>query len=108
LWYYKKKNTIKKKSEALHEFYLYNIGMHYTFEQLIFIDKTAKDKRTFTRLHSYFSINTRVKKNVIFIRGKCYTILSALSLESFITVNIIERSCNKKKFQIFILTQLVI
>ncbi|CAB4495231.1 unnamed protein product [Rhizophagus irregularis] len=39
----------KERSKALHRFYLYNIGMHYTSEQLIFIDKTAKDKRTLTR-----------------------------------------------------------
>lgn len=82
--------------------------MHYTSERLIFIDETAKDKRTLTRLYNYSSINTRAKKNVVFVREKRYTILPALSLEGFVTVDIMEGSCDKERFQTFILTQLVI
>ncbi|GET62151.1 uncharacterized protein OCT59_007409 [Rhizophagus irregularis] len=65
----------KERSEALRGFYLYNIGIHYTSEQLIFIDEIAKDERTLTRLYGYSPINTRVKKNVVFVRGKRYTIV---------------------------------
>ncbi|CAB4405886.1 unnamed protein product [Rhizophagus irregularis] len=36
-----------------------------------------------------------------------YTILPALSLEGFIAVDIIEGSCDKEKFQTFVLTQLL-
>src|SRR5436853_7745744 len=82
--------------------------MNYTAEQLIFIDESAKDERTFTRLYGYSPINTRAKKSVVFIRGKRYTILPALSLEGFIAVDIMEGSCDKERFQTFVLTQLVI
>ena len=98
----------KERSEALRGFYLYNIGLHYTSEQLIFIDETAKDERTLTRLYGYSPINTRAQKNVVFVRGTRYTILPALSLEGFIAVDIMEGSCNKERFQTFVLTQLVI
>jgi hypothetical protein len=81
--------------------------MNYTAEQLIFIDESAKDERTLTRLYGYSPVNTRAKKNVVLIRGKCYTILPALSLEGFIAVDIMEGSCNKERFQTFVLTQLV-
>jgi len=87
--------------------YLYHIGMDYNADQLIFIDESSKDERTLTRLYGYSSINTRAKKSVVFIRGKRYTILPALSLKGFIAVNIMEGSCNKERFQTFVLTQLV-
>src|SRR6266542_1688667 len=100
--------VVKERSEALRGFYLYNIGINYTSEQLIFIDETAKDERTLTRLYGYSPINTRAKKSIVFVRGKRYTILPALSLEGFIAVDVMEGSCDKERFQTFILTQLVI
>src|SRR5271154_1382136 len=80
----------KERSEILRGFYLYNIGMNYTSEQLIFIDETAKDERTLTRLYGYSPINTKAQKSVVFIKEKHYTILPALSLEGFITVDIMK------------------
>ena len=82
--------------------------MNYTSEQLIFVDETAKDERTLTRLYGYSPINTRAKKSVVFVRGTRYTILPALSLEGFIAVDIMKGSCDKERFQTFILTQVVI
>src|SRR5437764_14765255 len=81
--------------------------MDHNVEQLIFIDQSAKVERTFIRLYVYSPINTRAKKSVVFIRGKCYTILPALSLEGFIAVDIMEGSCDKERFQTFIFIQLV-
>src|SRR5437763_10574717 len=98
----------KERSEILYSIYLYNIGMNYIAEQLIFIDESAKDERIFTRLYGYSLINTRAKKSVVFIRGKRYTILPALSLKGFIAVDIMEESCDKERFQTFVLIQLVI
>lgn len=97
----------KERNDMLCEFYLYNIGMNYTSEQLIFVDESAKDERTLTRLYGYSLVNTRAKKSVVFVRGKRYTILPALSLEGFIAVDIMEGSCDKEKFRTFVLTQLV-
>jgi len=59
-------------------------------------------------LYGYSPINTRARKSVVFVRGKRYTILPALSLEGFIAVDVIEGSCDMKRFQTFILTQVVI
>ena len=87
--------------------YLYNIGMNYNAEQLIFIDESAKNERTSTRTYGYSPINTRAKKSIVFVRGKHYTILPALSLEGIITIDIMEGSCDKERFQTFILTQLI-
>ena len=50
------------------------------------------------------------QKKVLFLSEESiiYTILPALSLEGFIAVDIMEGSCDKERFQTFVLTQLVI
>jgi hypothetical protein len=43
----------------------------------------------------------------VFIRGKRYTILPALTLDGFAAVEIFEGACDKKRFVDFILNQVV-
>ena len=86
---------------------MYKIGNEFKPEQFVFIDETSKDERSLSRAYGYGIKNMRVKKNVVFIRGKRYTILPALTLDGFIAAEIMEGSCNKENFQTFILTQVV-
>jgi hypothetical protein len=86
---------------------MYKIGSEFKLEQLVFIDETSKDKRSLSRAYGYSIKNVKVEKNVVFIRGKRYTILPALTLDGFIAADIMEGSCNKDRFQTFILTQVV-
>jgi hypothetical protein len=44
---------------------------------------------------------------VVFIRGKRYTLLPALSLDGIIAVDIMEGSCTKEKFKEFVIFQVV-
>ena len=60
-----------------------------------------------SRAYSYSTINTRAKKSVVFIRGNRYTILPALTLNRFIAAEVIEESCTKELFQVFIINQVV-
>jgi hypothetical protein len=75
---------------------------------LIFIDESAKDERSLSRFYGYAPVNTRAQKKVVFVRGKRYTILPALSLDGFVAMDIFEGSCDRIKFNNFILNQLVI
>ena len=86
---------------------MYKIGSEFKLEQLVFIDETSKDERSLSRAYGYSVKNTRVEKNVVFVRRKKYTILPALTLDGFIAGDIIEGSCDKERFQTFILTQVV-
>ncbi|GES85799.1 homeodomain-like protein [Rhizophagus clarus] len=79
------------------------LGEHYTQNQLIFLDKSAKDERSLTRLYGYSPRNIRAQKKVAFIRGKRYTILPALTLEGFVAVDIFEGSCDRKNLLILFL-----
>ncbi|GBB90835.1 hypothetical protein RclHR1_17930003 [Rhizophagus clarus] len=96
----------KEQNEFLKSDFILKIS-DYNLEQLIFIDEIAKDKRSISRAYGYSTINTRTIKSVIFIRGKRYIILLALTLDGIITAKIIEGSCNKENFQVFIINQVV-
>ena len=44
---------------------------------------------------------------MVFVRGKRYTILPALTMEGFVAIDVFEGSCDKKKFVDFVLNQVV-
>ena len=56
-----------ERSELLRSAFLANIGANYHPDQLIFIDKSAKDKYTLNRHYGYASINTHACKSIVFI-----------------------------------------
>ncbi|RGB42413.1 hypothetical protein C1646_750911 [Rhizophagus diaphanus] len=78
----KLQKAAKERSELLCSIFMYKIGS----EQLVFIDETSKDEGN-------LSI--------------AYGSLSPLTLDGFIAADIIEGSCNKERFQTFILTQVL-
>jgi hypothetical protein len=96
-----------ERNEIVRAHYLVTIGEHYNRNQLIFLDESAKDDRSLSRLYGYSPRNMPAQKKVIFIRGKRYTILPALTLEGFVAVDIFEGSCNRKRFVDFVLNQVV-
>jgi len=60
--------------------------------------------------HDYMDIHLEVhalKKRVVFVQGKWYTILPALTLEGFVAVDIFEGLCDRKRFADFVLSQVV-
>ena len=96
-----------ERNELVRAHYLAIIGDHFTQNQLIFLDESAKDERSLSRLYGYSPRNTPAQKKVVFVRGKRYTILPAITMEGFVAVDIFEGSCDKKKFVDFVLGQVV-
>src|SRR6266542_2940678 len=66
------------------------------------MDESAKDERTSTRLYGYSKINSKAFKKVVFVRGKRYTLLPALTKQGIIAVDIMEGSCTKQRFKEFV------
>ena len=95
-----------ERNELLRGAFIASIGQYRT-DQLVFMDESSKDDRTMTRLYGYSKVNSRASKKIVFIRGKRYTILPALTEQGIIAVDIMEGSCDKERFQTFVLTQLV-
>lgn len=73
----------------------------------MFLDETSKDERTLTRRYGYAMINERARKSVVFVRGKRYSVLPALSLDGIIALEVIEGSYTKDKFYDFIIDNVV-
>ena len=71
------------------------------------MDESSKDNCTLTRLYGYSEVNTRALKKVVFVWGKRYTLLPALTEQGIITVDIIEGSCTKQRFIEFVISQIV-
>ena len=86
---------------------MYKIESEFKPEQFVFIDETSKDERSLSRIYGYSVKNVKIEKSIVFVRGKSYTILPVLTLNGFIAADIMEGSCNKERFQTFILTQVV-
>jgi len=60
-----------------------------------------------SRRYGYSCVGARAQSKVVFVRGKCYSILPALTIDGIVAVEVIEGSYNKKKFEDFIYTQVV-
>lgn len=86
--------------------FIASIG-HYRIDQLVFIDESSKDERTSTRFYGYSEVNSKAVKKVVFIRGKRYTLLPALTKKGIIAIDIMEGSCTKQRFKEFVVSQVV-
>jgi hypothetical protein len=86
--------------------FIASIGRYKT-DQLVFMDESSKDDRTLTRLYGYSEVNSRASKKVVFVRGKRYTLLPALTEQGIIAVDIMEGSCTKKRFKEFVVSHVV-
>jgi hypothetical protein len=71
------------------------------------MDESSKDERTSMRLYGYSKVNSRALKKVVFVRGKRYTLLPALTEQGIIAVDIMEGSCTKQRFKEFVISQVV-
>ncbi|GBC06294.1 hypothetical protein RclHR1_06740010 [Rhizophagus clarus] len=96
-----------ERSEIIRAHYLGVIGESYIPNQLIFIDESAKNERSLSRFYGYSPQNIQACKKVVFIQGKRYTILPALTPDGFVAIDIFEGACDKKRFIDFILDQVV-
>ena len=99
------KKTIKR-NELLRGAFIASIGQYRT-DQLVFMNESSKDDRIMTRLYGYSKVNSRASKKIVFIRGKRYTILPALTEQGIIAVDIMEGSCTKQRFKEFVVSQIV-
>ncbi|GBC08112.1 hypothetical protein RclHR1_07910001 [Rhizophagus clarus] len=56
-----------ERNKIICTYYLATIGEHYTQNQLIFIDESAKDEKSLFRLYGYSLRNTSAQKKVVFV-----------------------------------------
>ncbi|CAG8797154.1 15855_t:CDS:2 [Gigaspora margarita] len=80
----------QERNECACSSFIAKIKENYTHDQLIFLDESSKDERSLTHYYEYSSVNTCAQKKIVFVRGKCYIILPALTIDEIIALDIIE------------------
>ncbi|CAG8790601.1 17697_t:CDS:2, partial [Acaulospora morrowiae] len=95
-----------ERNELLRSAFIAKIGNGYVPEQFVFLDESVKDEQTLSHRYGYSYVGTKAQSKVMFVRGKHYTILPALTIDGIVAVKVIEESYNKKKFEDFIYTQI--
>lgn len=109
-----------ERNEVHRAEYRLRIGENYTAEQLVFVDESACDRRTYLRNRAWALEGLRACRKQYFGRGKrcvcswlvsavCklisfdrYSILPAITLDGIIECNIVEGSFNTELFTTFI------
>jgi hypothetical protein len=74
---------------------------------LMFIDKSAKDKRTVIQQNTYSLWGGCVELNAPFVWGKHYSVLPVLTLNGIIAQKIVEGSVMSERFEEFLREQVV-
>jgi len=90
-----------ERNEMKRSHFLFDIG-EFDPKQLVFVDKSACNKRTTHRGYGWAIKGERCKKLQCFVRGKRYSILPALSLSGFLHVKVREGSFTTSSFEEFI------
>jgi hypothetical protein len=79
----------------------------YHTPQLVFIDETSKDERTYFRLYGRSLVNQRAIHPAPFIRGDRYSLLPAMSVDGVFAASVVQGSFNRHRFTKFLETDLV-
>ena len=95
-----------ERNELLRGAFIASIGQYRT-DQLVFMDESSKDERNSTRFYGYSEVHSRAVKKMVFVRGKRYTLLPALTKKGIIAIDIMEGSCTKQRFKEFVVSQVV-
>lgn len=81
---------------------MYQVGINYRPEQLVFVDESSVDRRTGSRAHGYSRKGRSALQRVFFVHGRRYLVLPALSLSGILLLDIVEGSFTKSHFSKFI------
>ncbi|OCB88511.1 hypothetical protein A7U60_g4326 [Sanghuangporus baumii] len=89
-------------NETLRAQYVACIASQYTVEQLVFVDESACDQRAFLCNTAWALEGRCACRKQFFNRGKCFSILPAISLDGTIDCTIVQGTFNTKLFMEFI------
>jgi hypothetical protein len=79
----------------------------YDSPQLVFMDETSKDDRTYSRVYGRAPVNEGAIEPTPFIPGTRYSLLPAMSVDGIIVADVVEGSYNRDRFTRFLEEDLV-
>lgn len=83
--------------------------MQTTFvsKQLVFVDESSKDDRTILHQYKQAPIGQRTQIKVDFAQGDCYSIVTSIIYQRYLSPRIVEGSVDSIKFLDYIASEVV-
>ncbi|KAH7921102.1 hypothetical protein BV22DRAFT_982634, partial [Leucogyrophana mollusca] len=75
---------------------------HYTANQLMFLDETSKDRRTLSRRRGRSRKSRRASMRGVFVRGRRFTAVAALTIDGVIAGHVTEGSLRRNGYLRFL------
>jgi hypothetical protein len=93
--------STSERNEDLRAEFRIRMGDYYT-PQLVFLDETSKDDRTFYCTSGRAAIGKRAIEPSPFIRGDNYSLLPAMSVDGIFAASVVKGSFNRARFYSFL------
>jgi len=75
--------------------------------ELIFIDETSKDERTWAHHYGRAMSGTQARFADVFVRGDRYSLVAAMAVDGYIAADVVEGSFDRDLFSQFVIEQVV-
>ncbi|KIM62379.1 hypothetical protein SCLCIDRAFT_38492, partial [Scleroderma citrinum Foug A] len=75
--------------------------------EFIFVDETSKDKRTWARHYGHAMSGAHASLSDVFVRGDRYSLVAAMTIDGYITADVVEGSYDHELFYVFIMQQVL-
>lgn len=100
------KKIAAERSPIIRSHFKLRMG-HYDAEQLIALDETHCDEKTVARRRGRSLSGTRAISSEVFIRGRRYSLLPALTTQGIIAATVVEGSVTRRLYLKFLREQVV-
>ena len=101
------KHVATKQDDTYRTEWILNMTMNYTMDQLVFLDKSSKDKCIVLHRYGHAPSRQEAIHHVSLNHGVWYSILPALSLNGYMAVRVIEGSIDSVEFYDFVVNDVV-
>ncbi|KAF5386197.1 hypothetical protein D9615_002285 [Tricholomella constricta] len=96
-----------ERDDTLRSDWMYHVTRNFTAEQIVVLDESSKDGRTFVRHYGRALSGHSPVTRTSLDRGTRYSILPALTLEGYIAVRVVEGSIDGAEFYDFIVNDVL-
>jgi len=96
-----------ERNKDLRQEWMQDVNTHFTASKMVFVDETSKDDRTVYRHYGHSIAGNRATISSNFVRGECYSMVAALSLDGYEAVRVVSGSVDGEEFLDYIVNDVV-
>lgn len=75
--------------------------------QLVFVDETSKNELTWARHYGRAASGTRATISDVFVRGDCYSLVAAITIDGYLAAEVVEGSYDSDSFYTYVADKVV-